>query len=97
MPQILIELPDLLQQVIEADESVSGAQLTVDAKTLHAALQQIRETHPKLATHLFNEQEQFREHVLCFLNGKNLRWMDDEDVDLAEGDRLLIMQAVSGG
>ena len=97
MATIRIELPDLLLQVIEVPSTAYGRDFEIEAETLEGALQTIRQEHPRLATHLFDEQNKFREHVLCFLNEQNSRWLDDFSVKLNDGDRLLFMQAVSGG
>lgn len=38
-----------------------------------------------------------RKHVLIFFNDDNLAWIADRDVPLKAGDRLQVVQAVSGG
>lgn len=91
MVTIDIQLPSLLAQVGQ------DRALSVEAETLRDALDAIVQSHPKLAVHLFDESGQLREHVLCFHNGMNTRWLDDLDVQLDCGDSLLFMQAVSGG
>ena len=96
MAVVYVELPSLLHQVFDTQKLENG-KLQIEAETLSGALQVIQEDHPTLAVHLFNEQHQFREHVLCFLNEKNSRWLDDYSVPLKDGDQLLFMQAVSGG
>lgn len=95
MAEVFIELPSLLRQVLESESD--EIDLRVEADTLNELLEKLRQQHPKLAVHLFDELSNFRPHVLCFLNGKNLRWMKDYSQSLNSGDRLLIMQAVSGG
>ena len=37
-----------------------------------------------------------RRHVLCFLNDDNLDWLDG-DPELRNGDRVTVLQSVSGG
>jgi molybdopterin converting factor small subunit len=55
------------------------------------------EAHAALRVHLFDEAGSLRPHVLCFHNGTNTRWRESLDAPLHDGDRLTIMQAVSGG
>jgi len=43
------------------------------------------------------EKGTFRQHVLCFHNQTNVRWLDELEVPLADGDTIAIHQAVSGG
>lgn len=92
MPRITLRLPSLLTAALG-----QGPALALEATTLRAALDAIRREHPALALHLFDETGGLREHVLCFWNGTNTRWLDTLDQPLAEGDTLLVMQAVSGG
>lgn len=92
MAAVTIELPSLLRNVLDGQPT-----LAVEATTLAGAFDAIRAAHPQLAVHLFDEEGGLRQHVLCFHNDQNTRWLDDHAVDLAEGDRLTIIQAVSGG
>jgi len=67
------------------------------AVTLEDALQRMREEYPLLRVHLYDEEEKLRPHVLLFYNGESIRWLDRLDLPLRLGDRLEILQAVSGG
>ena len=92
MAIVSVKLPKLLEMVLP-----TGAVATVEGATLREALVAIVEAHPELQAHLFDESGEFRQHVLCFLNATNTRWLTDSEVSLADGDELLFMQAVSGG
>ncbi len=92
MPSVTIELPSVLAPVVNGERS-----FTVDAETLPGALAALFELQPGLKVHLFDETESFREHVLCFHNQTNTRWMESIDVPLRDGDTITILQAVSGG
>lgn len=69
----------------------------VEAETLEQALSVLRETYPLLRVHLFDETGAARKHVLLFYNDDNLDWLDRLDLPLRPGDRLTVLQAVSGG
>ena len=92
MAEVTIELPSVLAPVVNGERS-----FTVNAETLPGALAALFEIQPGLKVHLFDETESFREHVLCFHNQTNTRWMDSMDVPLQDGDTITILQAVSGG
>ena len=92
MAEVTIELPSVLAPVVNGERS-----FTVDAETLPGALAALFKLQPGLKVHLFDETESFREHVLCFHNQTNTRWMDSLDVPLRDGDTITILQAVSGG
>jgi len=71
--------------------------VTIKAATLDEALRRLRETYPLLRVHLYDEAGQLRPHVLIFYNDESTRWLERLDVPLHPGDRLDILQAVSGG
>jgi sulfur-carrier protein len=71
--------------------------VTIEAGTLEEALDRLRSAYPLLRIHLYDENMQLRQHVLLFYNDESTRWLDTLDVPLRPGDRLDIVQAVSGG
>jgi molybdopterin converting factor small subunit len=92
MATVTIELPSMLSQGVGVPASIA-----VEAPSLEAALRRLVEEHPALDVHLFDETGGFRQHVLCFHNRTNTRWLPSVDVALAAGDTITILQAVSGG
>ncbi len=92
MATIQIELPSILAKINEGRASFS-----LQATTLRNALDTLKREHPRLAVHLFDESGAFRQHVLCFHNNMNTRWLETLDRPLAENDKLRFLQAVSGG
>ncbi len=92
MGKVTIELPSVLGPIVAGDRT-----LTIDAETLPAALAALTDRYPALKVHLYDETGGFREHVLCFHNQTNTRWMDSIDVPVSDGDTITILQAVSGG
>jgi len=71
--------------------------VTVEASTLAEALERLREEYPLLKVHLYDEQVHLRPHLLIFYNDESTRWLKSLDVPLRQGDKLEILQAVSGG
>lgn len=91
MPRVTLEFPSLLQSVLGVEE------VSVEGDTLAEALESAYTKLPVLRGHLCDESGAFRPHVLCFLNDVNSRWLDVASQQLREGDRITILQAVSGG
>jgi len=91
MASVTVELPSLLTRLLETPASIP-----VEAETLDGALRRATERYPALSVHLFDETGAFRQHVLCFHNDTNTRWLPTREVPLADGDRVTILQAVSG-
>ncbi len=92
MAKLNVQLPGLLSPVV-----AGRLNFPIEAPTLRGALETIRRDQPCLGLHLFAENGELRQHVLCFLNGTNTRWLDDLELPVKNGDTLLFMQAVSGG
>jgi adenylyltransferase/sulfurtransferase len=91
-PTVTIQLPSLLSRVVDVP-----AAIRVEAGTLADALAALTAAHPGLRVHLLDEEGGLRQHVLCFHNDTNSRWLPSHDVPLADGDTVTILQAVSGG
>jgi adenylyltransferase/sulfurtransferase len=69
----------------------------LEAETLGEALDRLVSDYPLLKRHLYTEQGKLRQHVLVFLNDDNIEWLERFDVPLQAGDKLRVLQAVSGG
>jgi hypothetical protein len=44
-----------------------------------------------------DEQELLRPHVVIFYNDRSIAWLPSLEVTLEPGDRIYVLQAVSGG
>jgi len=90
--RVTLEIPRILR------DSVGGrSSLELAAADLDGAREEIRREWPTLATHVFTDSGGFRPHVLLLHNDRLLARAPADDLPLAPGDRLEIVQAVSGG
>lgn len=85
-----VQLPALL------GDTIGGRYLAIDATTLAEAVAQLR-AHPRLGPLIFDDRGTLRPHVLIFHNEQATRWLDTLDVPMRDGDRLAVVQAISGG
>lgn len=69
----------------------------VGAGTLRAALETALRTAPLLRDYVLDEQGAVRKHVAVFVNGQLIRDRARLDGPLAEGDRVMVIQALTGG
>lgn len=92
MPRVTVELPAMIANVLDGLRRFEA-----EGATVKEALADAFAKHPKLRVHLVDESGAFRQHVLCFHNDVNTRWEESLDRPVADGDRLTILQAVSGG
>jgi len=87
-----VSVPSLL-----SDCTNGKTRFSLAADTLGEALVRLTADYPLLKRHMYTEQGELRKHVLLFLNDTNIQWLSSLDVPLREGDRLHVLQAVSGG
>ena len=90
--RVSVSIPGLLR-----DCTGGRATVGVDGATIAEAIASLLRDHPLLRVHLFDEKSQLRKHVLVFYNDESTKRLPSLDVPLKEGDRLTIVQAVSGG
>ncbi|TAG71795.1 MAG: MoaD/ThiS family protein [Burkholderiales bacterium] len=69
----------------------------VAAATLRSALESALIAAPALRHYVFDEQHHIRKHVAVFLNGVLIRDRIRLDVPLSDGDKIDVIQALSGG
>lgn len=91
MAQVRVRLPSVLSQIAGVRD------LEVEAETLKDGIEALLRNSPELRVHMFDEAGVLRQHVNCFYNDENTRWLEDLDLPLQDGDEITIMQAVSGG
>ena len=90
--RVTVQLPRVLAQV------TGGARhFEVPAGTLRQVLDGLIEQQPGLGYHLFDEAGVMRRHILCFCNEEYRRGRDGLDVPVRAGDRVTILNSVSGG
>jgi sulfur carrier protein ThiS len=92
MASVTLEVPRVLRDCTGGRPSVE-----IEADALDAARAAIRSRWPVLATHVYTEAGELRPHVLLLHNDRLVATGLAADVRLAAGDRLTIVQAVSGG
>jgi len=70
---------------------------SIEADSVDEALKAVVKKYPLLKRHIYDDSGAQRQHVLLFFNGENLAWIKDRSIPLRSGDRLDVIQAVSGG
>jgi hypothetical protein len=69
----------------------------VEASTLRQALRTAFEAAPPLRNYVLDEQGAVRKHVAVFINGRMIADRVHIDVPLAPADRVMVIQALTGG
>ena len=71
--------------------------MSLTARTVRAALEQLERDEPLLYRNLCDETGKVRRHLNVFVNTENVRDLDGVDSTLAGGDVVTFLPAVSGG
>jgi len=74
-----------------------AAQLSIPARTVRAALEDLERSQSALYRNVCDETGRLRRHLNVFVNSENMRDLDGVDTVLAPGDVITILPAVSGG
>jgi molybdopterin converting factor small subunit len=92
MNRVTVQLPAPLRPFAEG-----AAELTVAAGTVRAALAELGEGRPNLASRLLTPEGELRPYVNVFVGERNIRRLQGLDTPLADGDVVAIIPAVAGG
>ncbi len=87
-----IHIPTPLRQF-----AAKQATVTVSAATVGEALDELTTTHPELKKHLYSEEGKLRAFVNVYLNDEDIRYLDNMQTAIKDGDELSIIPAVAGG
>lgn len=91
-----IDVPIAIPSMLHANTG-GRSEVIVSAATIQQAIDALLKAYPILENNLYESPGKLRQHVWIFYNEDNTRWMDSLDVPLKPGDRLTVLQAVSGG
>ena len=77
---------------------IGGAsEVTVEARTVGAALSRLVEQHGQLKKHLYAEDGKLRSFVNVYVNDEDVRYLKKADTPLTEKDVVSIVPSVAGG
>jgi adenylyltransferase/sulfurtransferase len=74
----------------------SQAQISVEGKTVGAALNSLVDQYPDLRQHLYNGDD-LRNFVNVFLGEEDIRFLDGLETELDDEDNLRIIPSIAGG
>ena len=69
----------------------------VDARTLRAALEAAFVAAPPLKSYVLDEQGAVRKHVAVFVNAQMIASRTQLDISLRPNDKVMVLQALTGG
>ncbi len=87
-----VRLPTLLRP-----QAGGAATLSADGSTVGEVFQALIAEHPELAGNLIDEGGQLHKFVNVYRNDDDIRYLDQLDTKVADGDVISILPAVAGG
>ena len=89
---ITVRIPTPLQRLTNGQGEVS-----CEGTTVTELLNDLEKQHPGIKERICDEKGKLRRFVNVFVNEEDIRFMDNLDTAVKEGDDISIIQAVAGG
>ena len=88
---ITVEIPPPLRE-----QAGGNLKVSVTGATVQAVLEDLVKQYPALQSKLFNEGK-LRPHVNVLVNDEDIRYLDETDTAVADGNVVALIPAVAGG
>lgn len=73
------------------------AEISVAGHTVQSVIEYIGQQYPGLKEKLCDEDGQLRMFVNVYLNDEDIRYLNNLDTELKDGDKIYIIPAIAGG
>ncbi|MCH7754756.1 MoaD family protein [candidate division KSB1 bacterium] len=87
-----IIIPLVLRQYAENRDSVK-----LSGQNIGELLDNLMQKFPNMKKHLFSEDGQIRNFVNVYVNDDDIRYLENSETQLKEGDVISIIPSVAGG
>ena len=87
-----VRIPTPLRKLTKEEEVVPA-----EGATISEILTSLEKSYPGLAEHICDEQGNIRRFVNVFLNDEDIRFLNDKNTAVKEGDEISIVPAIAGG
>jgi molybdopterin synthase sulfur carrier subunit len=91
-PTVTVHIPTPLRGHVEG-----RAKLDLAGGTIREVLTELQERYPKLKGRLLDERNEINRFVNVFLNEEDIRFLENLDTPVKEGDGVMIVPAIAGG
>lgn len=89
---VQVRVPTPLRRYTGGAEEVS-----VDGDTIAALVSNIEQSYPGIQERICDDQGNIRRFVNIFVNGDDIRFLDNLETVLKDGDEVSIVPAIAGG
>lgn len=89
---VKVRIPTPLRKLTNEEELVQ-----VDAGTVAAAIAQLQSKFPGIQDRLVDESGAVRRFVNVYVNEEDIRFLQNQETPLKDGDEISIIPAIAGG
>lgn len=89
---IQVRIPTPLRKLTNNEELVE-----VTAPTIGAAIAELQSRYPGIRERLLDEKGAVRRFVNVYLNEEDIRFLQNQETPLKDGDEISIIPAIAGG
>lgn len=87
-----VRIPTPLRKLTREEEVV-----VAEGGTISEVLTSLEKSYPGLAERICDEQGNIRRFVNIFLNDEDIRFLEDKNTAVRDGDEISIVPAIAGG
>ena len=87
-----VRIPTPLRKLTNEHESVE-----VESATIGAAVEELEGKFPGIKERLVDEEGEIRRFVNVYVNEEDIRFLENQDTPLKDGDDVSIIPAIAGG
>ncbi|MDC0143507.1 MoaD/ThiS family protein [Verrucomicrobia bacterium] len=87
-----IRIPTPLRKLTHDEETVETS-----AETVGAAITDLEARYPGIQERLLDDEGQVRRFVNVYVNEEDIRFLQEKDTPLKDGDEVSIIPAIAGG
>ena len=89
---VQIRIPTPLRKLTHDEETVETS-----AETVGAAITDLEARYPGIQERLLDDEGQVRRFVNVYVNEEDIRFLQEKDTPLKDGDEVSIIPAIAGG
>ena len=89
---ILVRVPTPLRKFTAGKDEVVAA-----GESIKAVIEDLESRHPGVRDRLLDEKGELRRYVNVYLNGNDIRFLDQLSSKVKDGDDISIVPAIAGG